>query len=61
MARYLIKTVVSVTMEEEWSVEAESEDAAREALDTGAADFLFERSLEDEYDREVTSITPFTA
>lgn len=60
MPRYRLTVTAEATIEEVWEVEADSEEDAEDALFNGSADFISERTLGDEREREIQSIEVIT-
>lgn len=56
MPKYTVRTWVTATVEEIWTVEAESEEAAKEAVFDGEAELEEQSVIGDEVEREVHGV-----
>lgn len=58
MPKFIIETVATASIREFWTVEADNETDARNMLDDGDAELLFDEVVGDEEDRSVVTISP---
>lgn len=58
MPKFIIETVATASIREFWTVEADDETDARNMLDDGDAELLFDEVAGDEENRSVATISP---